>query len=461
MASPTRTDGSGSDPMGPPASTLRRMPAATPPAPATAEKYILETLDTLPEDNNYKFMKSIILVKDKTDMEDLKNKIIALNGYAAANIIMDDTKSLNILNLIIYEETENVGSDILPVQMLFFMFLNQMLFNATINKKKTVYNIQEKNFAEQYELVRTECKKGLGLTTHSYFGIPDTVWKLGLAKDEEKEEQVKSWWERNSFGAFLSVNNDVEFDHFVEIFSLGPKVMRKLFEIENEILKSKDYSDNKSLLGLLHNYRNADIHAPNKSPDLRETIERIKATKSAKPRFANAEQLLEYLKTPKEEISKTIIQSVQYPHGPKPGRHNEAHRDESAVAGTGLTAQPAHTSLRPPIAPAPGTLASAELTSGVIGWPSPVPWPPAAPPTAAASAPSPGAPAASPGAPAPSPDAPAPAPAAVGSAPATASQCDMDADCDMKGGAQCGGGTVKRRSRKNRKQQAPIISLNL
>ena len=310
-------------------------------APKKNFHYVFQTVEKVPraaginEEGTYPFTEPIILVNNlrgvegkeerkryalsatgtEPGMEPFKKEdIIAMNGYAAMNLIIDilnqEELPEGIKELVCFTpKSFTKNSDIPQIQMLFFMFLAQMIFFSHLAKPPTPINIQTTQFAEQYELVRKECEAGLQKTPdRTYFGVSETKFGFGQKTEGNEEEHlIKSWWGRNSTGAFLCVAGEVNISDFIEIFVLGPAAMLTLFEIEKKLMESN--FKGKVNLNILKAYADADAAALNSDADLRQelenTIAAIRTEKGAKkPKFVTARQLIDFLK---EEIKKKQV----------------------------------------------------------------------------------------------------------------------------------------------------------
>lgn len=304
------------------------------------KNYVFHTFDSLPHakeknkpENNYEFTEPLVLVKtlhgldpkqtpgqgpevskvaksylSASEMDPFKkDDIIAFNGYAAMNILINildkEPIDADIAKLVTKTSEIKEKSDIPSLQYLFFMFLAQMIFFANVQARKEIINIRTSSFAEQYEKVRQECVIGIGKKPESFFGVEKQKFETGQKSTaNENPGQEKSWWDRASKGAFVCVKGLVTMGDFLEIFNMGPLAMLKCLKLEMDDLKKvSDGSDSRSLISELQKYRDADLFAPEQDAHLElqlsETIGKIKGAKGKIPsRFDTAKELIAYLR---------------------------------------------------------------------------------------------------------------------------------------------------------------------
>jgi hypothetical protein len=413
-------------------------------------------------EKNYEFTEPVILVSNiydksgnelkRTSLESLApfktSEIIAVNGYAAMNIIIDilagKTIPGEITDLLFFKpKSISSNADIPQMQMLFFMFLAQMIFFANMSGSNAI-KIQDKSFCDQYDAVRTECIKSE--KTNKFFGVDTTLFGRGQKTEAGNAvHEERSWWERNSTGAFLCVNAEVNFADFITIFNQGPSAMLKLMKYEKEITESTDYSDVASQLRELHDYAEVDEVAPERNSELidglKETIATIRAgSNKIKPRFENITDLITDLGKEAVKIDLGLdcdaesgedsdddddddsdapsakLKRTSFPFAKTPSDHNERYRAATVIAGPGISGTgkpksiagttPSGTGSAGPPMPAPKPPGPATPAPKPAGPATPAPKP-AGPATPAPKPPGPATPAPKP----PGPATPAPKPA--------------------------------------------------
>jgi hypothetical protein len=249
----------------------------------------------LADDSNGLFKMPVIMVSsmdgfDEDGMnflDEISNtsSILGFNGYAAMNAIIQTTRKTRtpkkeIMALICGLPTFPLVSElVLPTQLLFFVFLNQMILYGKLQGAKTL-DIQTATFKDKFNYVQEETKKAYQDTTkpkREIFGIDTQTMKTGYKEtEEEKEEKSVSWWERvkADTGAFAFVNAaDVDLDDFVEIFNIGPLALLELLEIEKNFYNNLgEDSEMKSVIKDLQKYAELDEVAFESNAGLRDVL---------------------------------------------------------------------------------------------------------------------------------------------------------------------------------------------
>jgi hypothetical protein len=279
-----------------------------------------ELEDEIKETENWIYIDAFILVSNDDGLDSGTNfldtfedasQFEAFSGYAAFNAILQATRKKNkphpnVMKLICHMPPQSIDDEIiLPTQSLFFLFLAEMILHAKLEGKKSI-DIHTDNFSTQYELVRNELEtyNKAPVASRKIFGVSENKFKMGFEEETNKSKVDNvSWWERVKkwTGSFVFVNAaDVDFDHFVTIFNMGPAALLALFEIEQNFYNTAVSENIKSVVKELQAYREADEVALEQS-ELKEKLdEAIKAIHSGEstPEFIyeNAEALIEAIK---------------------------------------------------------------------------------------------------------------------------------------------------------------------
>jgi hypothetical protein len=322
--------------------------------------YHFKTIDNLKEkiseNENILYTDPIILVKDDAnfestdfldELEDI-SQILAFSGWAVFNIILQATRETkkpnkDVIKLICnLPEFEITGKTLVPTQSLFLIFLATMIIHAKLNNQSI--DIQTTNYAEQYKVIKDELTKYVNapVATRKIFGTDVTKFTVGF-KEEGVNKQITdqvSWWVRmiNATGSFTFVKGaDVDFDHFVKIFNMGPAALLELFEIEKKFLNNPESGDVKSIIERLQKYREADERALEQESEMKEeldnTIKDIHEGESTIESYDNADDLIAAIEAAlrakkqkntneakidlgnDEEESDEDKATVKYPHG--------------------------------------------------------------------------------------------------------------------------------------------------